>query len=268
MPTNLDLASRRIWIDLSLAAAGALCAWQGLYAVAAPLVLFALVAPALRLRQRRRGEALLSLVPAELADAHRALAEAAALPGVLDGAEALSAADDAVLETAVLLVGQPPRGATQRRFVEARVTAINDMATAMRERHDAVAEAMRELDAFTPTDSPVATEASAEPSPGFVVRVFALASMPVFLVFDLFVGILKAVRALIEGIALRLRATGRVGLTVLRHSWSVLAEARSVWRSIRTTTGQALRDGRRSTTSLRLQVRLQVRQMRRRLRVG
>lgn len=101
MPTNLDFASRRIWIDLSLAAAGAVCAWQGLYAVAAPLVLFALVAPALRLRQRRRGEALLSLVPAELADAHRALAAAAALPGVMDGPEALVAADDAVLETAV-----------------------------------------------------------------------------------------------------------------------------------------------------------------------
>lgn len=142
------------------------------------------------------------------------------------------------------------------------------MATLMRERHEAVAEAMKELDEFTSIDFPFRTEALAEPSAGFIVRVFAVAFMPVFLAFDLFVGLLKAMRALIEGIALRLRATGRVGLNVLRHSWSVLAEARSVWRSIRTTTGQALRDGRRSTTSLRLRVRLQVRQMRRRLRVG
>lgn len=263
LPTNLDFASRRIWIDLSLALAGAVCAWQGLYPVAIGLVLVALVAPVLRLRQRRRGDALLALVPDELADAYRSLVAATALPGVTDGAEALTAADDAVLETAVLLVGREPRGATQRRFVEARVAAMNDTAALLQERHDAVTEAMKELHEIGHVDEPPAP-VPAEASNGGVVRTFALALMPLFLLFDTAVGVVKLGRVLLEGVALRLRATGRIGVVALRHSWTVISEARLLWRSARSTMAAAWRDSRRTTTALRLRVRLQVRHLRRR----
>ncbi len=264
LPTNFDFASRRIWIDLSLALAGAVCAWQGFYPVAVGLVLVALVAPVLRLRQRRRGDSLLALVPDELADAYRSLVEATALPGVTDRAEALTAADDAVLEAAVLLVGREPRGATQRRFVEARVAAMNDTAALLRERHHAVTEAMKELDEIGHVDTTPTAPVPTRTSNGFVVRAFALALMPLFLLFDTAVGVVKLGRVLLEGVALRLRATGRIGLVALRHSWTVMSEARLLWRSARSTMAAAWRDSRRTTTALRLRVRLQVRHLRRR----
>ena len=53
-------------------------------------------------------------------DGHARVLAAAALPGVLDVADVIEAADHIVLEVAAILAGRPPRGATQRRFVDFR----------------------------------------------------------------------------------------------------------------------------------------------------
>jgi hypothetical protein len=166
LPTNPDLNSRRTWIDLVLVLGGIACVTKGVAFVGVPLVSLGAVTPLLRFRRRERSEALAAFVPPELVEAHRGLVGAAALPGVVDGPEVIAAADDALLETAAFLVGRPPRGVAQRRFVATRVTVMRETERVLRERHKAFADAVVELDALAriPTSDAPASPADPEPA--------------------------------------------------------------------------------------------------------
>jgi hypothetical protein len=134
--------------DLALLVAGAiLLAWALLTGAATWVIVVAVAAivlgaalPARSLVRRYRGAAasrriasaerrgyLLDVTSgstAELLRAHRALGEAAALPGSVYSGRAMDAAHLAVVEVASLLDGQPPDGPTQDEYIAKRTTAL------------------------------------------------------------------------------------------------------------------------------------------------
>ena len=88
-----------------------------------------------------------------------------------DPSVVVDAADDVLLETAALLVGRPPRGAAQRRFVAARVRALTATAAELRERHEAWTEARAELDAIGPGVAAPAAPADRPARAGLLVGI-------------------------------------------------------------------------------------------------
>ena len=250
----------RHWIDVLLVVSGLSLIAAGWPAVGAPLAGLGVVTPLLRWWSRRRGSDLYHLVPPALADSHRAVVAAANLAGVPDGPAVAAAADDALLEAAAVLAGRPPRGAAQHRFTAARVQAMRDAATEMCEWHEAWTAARAELEVIAPTTSPPGPAPS---RPGAMVGLLAVVLLPAFLAWDGGRLAVRCVLALFDGLALRLRATGRLFGRAACGLVGLAGLARRVWNDARAVLADAAVESRHRSVALRLRVRLRLRQARR-----
>jgi hypothetical protein len=260
----------RRWIDVLLVGAGGFCAFNGWPAPAVALVGLGAVMPALHWRAaRREGDALDRLVTPDVVAAHRDVLAAAALPGVPDAGDALDLADEALLEVAALLAGRPPRGGAQRRFVAARVDAMASAAAALRDRHHAWTAARAEVDAIAPsaldesrTDgAPVQSEAS-----GPLVGLLVVVLLPAFVLWDAVCGSGRALVALVDGFALRLRTAGALALRLVAGAGSLVVRGYHAWHDIRVHVMAAAKEARHHVVAARLRLRLQLRRARRRTR--
>ena len=248
VPVSAPTAVTRRWIDLLLVAAGTVLALQGVAVVGVPIVVVGLILPLLEWRTRRAGgiEHLLLLVPPDLAEAHRTVLTAADRPGVIDPEDVVALADELVLEVATVLGGRPARRASQRRFVAVRKSALESMATELSERHEAWRAAMQELDDLVPVDRadlPVAPQ-KPEPGSGWLSTVLLVVLAPAFLVVDLVRGTGRAVVALVEGVALRLRTIVDLLAAGIRAVGRAIARALRSWRHITASIREAARASR------------------------
>ena len=217
----------------------------------AVVVLLVVVVPIARWRSRSWGAASVRhLVPDELAAAHVDAVAAAALPGVVDPASSVAAADLAVIETAAILGGRPPRGGAQRRFVAARVSALTDLTTDLRERHEAWTAARAELDALVP---PIEPSPPARPRPGVVVFVGMVVLLPFMLAWDAVLATGHGLLALADGVVLRVRLVGRAVVGLVTSSVDL-------WRELRASAIAAAREasGRAAAARVRLRMRLRL----------
>ncbi|MEY2453412.1 MAG: hypothetical protein QOD92_2986, partial [Acidimicrobiaceae bacterium] len=258
---------RGTWIDVLLVAAGLWCITSGWPAVAVPLAALGLVLPVVRWFGERRGSvrSVGHLVPAALMDGHAAVLATATLTGVSDPADVIETADDMVLEVAAVLAGRPPRGAAQRRFVEARTQVMNSTAAELRERHQAWTEAIAEVDSIAagialPSVVP-------ETRDGILVRVLVVALFPFFAVWDLVRLTGRGARGLYDGVALRLRTTARLITVAVRGAGSLALRVIEQWRDLRARIVIAAREARHRFLSIRVRVRIRLRHARRRFRL-
>jgi hypothetical protein len=206
------------------------------------------------------------LVPQEVALAHRDVVEATRLAGVVDGDAIVEAADDLMLEVAAVLTGRPVKGAAQRRFVDARASALTATAAELRERHQLWTEAQAEVDSISGLTLPDRTE-EAHTTGGPVVALLVVVLFPMFFSWDVVVVIGRALLALVDGLALRLRMIARLALLATQGALAFLARAREVWTYLRTTLLEAALEAHHRSSSVRLRLRLQVRRARRRVRL-
>lgn len=258
--SNVSLVRNR-WIDALLLVGGVACLVAGWAVPGIALLVVGAVAPLVRWTGRRRGAAdVYDLVPESLSERHAAVVAAAELDGVVEPAAVVDAADDVLLETAALLVGRPPRGRAQWRLVEARVRALADVVAELEERHQAWVEARRELDEMAP---PPAVETAPTERSGVPLRMLVAVLLPFFLTWDALAFAGRMALALVEGVAIRLRATGRVALRAGRVFTGAAAAARRSWTELRSTFATAARDARRVATAAGLRVRLRLRAARR-----
>jgi hypothetical protein len=175
---------------------------------------------------------------------------------VLDGAEAVAAADDMLFEVAAVLAGDPPRGATQRRFVEARVRVMNETAGDLRDRHAAWVSACAEIDELSAVELPAPAEPVAD---GVLVRVLVIALAPVFLAWELVGAVGRGVVTLCAGLVLRLRTIGRLIVHGGRAFVSLIVDLVHRWSEIRRRVADAARQARRRFVAARLRVQLALR---------
>jgi hypothetical protein len=261
-PADLLVVRRRRWVDLLLVAGGAWLIVAGIPAAGAPLAALGLVLPVVhRLGTRGGARASSHLVPPELVQCHAALVAAATLPGVVDGPRVVESADDLMLEVAALLGGRPPRGAAQRRFVDARMRVLCDATADLRERHEAWVEATAEVQAMAPaTEAPAGT---AERRPGVLAGLLVVLLLPVFLTWDLVRGIGLGVVALFDGLALRLRSTGTLLVRGARRCGRTIALAGARWTAIRTGVAASACEAHARVVAARLRLRLHLRRARR-----
>jgi hypothetical protein len=258
---------RRRWIDALLVGTGLLLLagsprfGEGLLALAVPLIALGLLTPILRWSGRDRGVAgALALVPPEVAESHRALRTAASLPGVVDGSVVDRAADDSLLEVAALLGGRPPRGAAQRRFVAARIKAMDDTVTELEQRHEAWVAACAEVDALAPS-TPLA--APSETRGGPLVGLLVLLLLPVFLAWDLLRALTDAFLAVLDGVALRVRTACRLIVRLASGVGRLVMGARTVWTVARDDLVEAMAEAHHRVSAARVRLRLQLRRARR-----
>jgi hypothetical protein len=260
-------SGRRRWIDVLLVAAGAslvaaspeVGTWLSTLGI--PLVALGLLTPLLRWSGRSRGIAgAVHLVPPELAESHRGVRAAASLPGVVDGPAAVDVADDSLLEVAALLGGGLPRGATQRRFVAARVRAMTAAAADLEQQHQAWVAAIAEVDALAPSPP---LEAPLPRRDGPLVGVLVLVLLPGFLAWDLLCATARAGVALVEGLALRLRMASRLLARAASAAGALVGRARDVWTSARKDLAVATREAHHRVTAARIRLRLRLRRARR-----
>lgn len=248
------------WTDVLLLLAGVALAVAGRPEAGAPVALLGLLMPLLTWQAGRagRGRALYRKVPSDVAVAHRNVLAAAGLPGVADADEVVDDADDALLEVAALLGGRPPRGATQRRFVAARVAAMVSTTDDLRERHQLWTEAAAEVDAI---GSPV--PAAEESRGGVLVVVFVGLLFPLFLGWDLVRGVGRAVVGVVEGLALRVRTAGRLVVQGVASVGGLVARAFHAWASMRDRVVESAREAHHRVAAARLRMRLRLRRARR-----
>ena len=253
------------WIDALLVAAGLVLAATVSPLAGIPLAALGLVMPVLRLSARRRsgGRGVSHLVPPEVAAAHADLTEAAALPGVPDGKAVTDAADHALLEVAAVLAGRPPRGAAQQRLVRAHVETWAATAAELRAHHESWQEAVAELDALAPppgTDvTPEAGTRAGHESGGWLVGVLLVVLAPLFLAWELATGLVRAVIALADGLALRARTAGRALVWSLQTVGSLIARTVRRWAELRRRVVAAAAEARGRFLAARLRVRLRLR---------
>jgi hypothetical protein len=252
------------WIDALLVAAGLVLAATVQPLAGIPLVALGLVMPVLRLSARRRHgrRGVSHLVPPEVAAAHADLRDAAALPGVPDGKAVMDAADHALLEVAAVLAGRPPRGAAQQRLVRVHVEAWATTAAELRAHHESWQEAVAELDALAPppgTDGgPEARRAEPEAG-GWLVGALLVVLAPLFLAWELATGLVRAVVALADGLALRVRTAGRALVWSLQAAGSLVARTVRRWAELRRRVVAAAAEARGRFLAARLRVRLRLR---------
>jgi hypothetical protein len=256
------------WIDALLVTAGLVLAATGRPLAGVPLVALGLVLPGLRLSARRRSgrRGVLHLVPPDVAAAYADVRAAASLEGVPDGDAVIAAADDALLEMAAVLAGRPPKGAAQHRLVRVRTEAWAVTAAHLRAHHESWREAVAELDALAPLPP-----AEAEPDRavtrapgGWMVGVLLVVLAPVFLAWELVTGTVRALVALADGLALRVRTAGRALLWALRAGLTLLAHTRRRWAELRRLVVAAA-EARGRFLAARLRARLLSRSHRRRV---
>jgi hypothetical protein len=253
------------WIDALLVAAGLVLAATVQPLAGIPLAALGLVMPVLRLSARRRHgrRGVSHLVPPEVAAAHADLREAAALPGVPDGQAVSAAADHALLEVAAVLAGRPPRGRSQQRLVRVHVEAWAATAAELRAHHESWLEAVAELDALAP---PAATGSGFEAEPraghesgGWLVGVLLVVLAPLFLAWELATALVRAVVALADGLALRVRTAGRALVWSLQAAGSLVARTVRRWAELRRRVVVAAAEARGRFLAARLRVRLRLR---------
>jgi hypothetical protein len=252
------------WIDALLVAAGVALAVAVDPVAGVPVVALGLVMPALRVSARRRtgGRGLAHLVPPEVAAAHADLRSAAGLDGVPDGRAVLAEADDGLLEVAAVLAGRPPRGAAQERLVRTRVAAWTAAAADLRDHHRSWCEAVAEVDALAPgpADAPGGDDATSPRSAdGVLVGVLLVVLAPAFLGWELVTGAVRAVIALADGVALRLRTAGRALVWALGAAVALVGRTLRRWAELRRQVVDAAAEARRRFLAARLRVRLAVR---------
>jgi hypothetical protein len=244
-PVRVPHTGSTRWIDLLLVTAGAILALHGLALAGVPLMLVALLLPFRQWRARRAGgiDHLLPLVPSEVADAHQAVVAAAGRPGIVDPADAITAADELVLEVAAVLGGRPARRSSQRRFVEVRLAALERLVTELTERHEAWRAAMDELDALA---SPELGVTAVEPPAGstWLSTLLLVLLAPAFLFVDLLRGVVRLAVALFEGVALRIRTVVDLVLAGLAAVGRAIAGALVSWRALVASVRLAVRTAR------------------------
>ena len=257
---------RGIWIDLLLVAASVWCVASGWHPIAAALLALGVVLPMVRWFGARRSntQAVAHLVPSDVVDSHARVLAAATLPGVLDVADVIEAADDIVLEVAAVLAGRPPRGSTQRRFVDGRVQAMNGTASELEDRHRAWIAARAEVDAIAP--SIVLPDPPPQTRDGALVRMFVVVLFPCFAAWDAVrLGGRGAIR-LVDGLALRARTVVRVAARAGQGFLDFLRTAVQRWTDVRERLVAAAREARHRFLATRVRVRIRLRDARRRLR--
>lgn len=256
------------WIDALLVAAGLALAATGRPLAGIPLVALGLVLPGLRLsaRRRRGRRGVLHLVPAEVRAAYTELRAAASLDGVPDGDAVMAAADDGLLEVAAVLAGRPPKGAAQHRLVRAHTETWAATAADLWAHHQSWREAVAELDALAPPPPAAAETDGAEPeaSGGWLVGAMLIVLAPAFLAWELVTGTGRAVVALADGFALRVRTAGRALLWTLRAGADLLARTVRRWADLRRRVMAAAADARGRFLAARLRARLRLRRRPRR----
>ena len=260
------MVRRRRWIDAALVAAGLVCVASGRPAIGAPLVALGLIMPVLHWFGRRQHGAgrIAHLVPAELAQGRAEVLAAATLPGVPRGAAAIEAADDMVLEVAAVLAGREPRGGAQRRFVTARVRALQSTAADLRDWHESWRLACDEVEGIAPTTPPAAVPAPA--ADGHLVTALVVLLFPVFLVWDVVRAGGRGMVGLLDGLALRIRTTARLVVRAGGATVDYIQQAARSWARLRDATVEATTEARRRFLALRLRVQLRLRLARRAVR--
>ncbi len=257
-------ASKR-WIDLLLLSGGVVLVLAGVAPLGVPLLLVGFLVPFLEWRTRRAAgiEHVLDLVPTELAEAHRSLVAAASRPGVVDADAVVAGADDLVLEVAAVLGGRPARRASQRRHVAVRQAVLESVTSDLAERHHAWRAAMEELDDIAPAE-PQRSPSGASDGTGWLSTVLLVVLAPSFLVVDLVRGAVRLVRALVEGVALRLRTIADLVVAGGRAVVRAVAGAVRSWRRLTVAVREAARTARgRFVAARTLAVRRLLRRSRR-----
>ncbi|MEY2459598.1 MAG: hypothetical protein QOG30_1428 [Acidimicrobiaceae bacterium] len=257
---------RGVWIDVLLVVASVWCVAAGWHPIAAALLALGVVLPVVRWLGIRRNhmQAVAHLVPSDVMDSHARVLAAAALPGVLDVANVIEASDDIVFEVAAVLAGRPPRGASQWRFVDVRVRAMNGTASELEERHRAWIAARAEVDAIAA--GIVLPDPPPQTRDGVLVRMFVVVLFPCFAAWDAVrLGGRGAVR-LVDGLALRARTVARVVARTGRGFLNFLRTAVQRWTDLRERFVDAAREARHRFLALRVRVRIRLRDARRRLR--
>ena len=217
-----------LWVDGLLFLAGAASLYAG-SPIGIALIALGMVWPVLRLATRKRHSlpgGITRLVPRDLADAHEDVVSAASLEGVLEGRQAIAAADQILLPVAIALAGREPSGRRQRWFVRSRVQALQAIAEELSDRHVAWVEARAEVEALGQTDqADVLASVTGDETSGPLVALLVVLLLPVFLVWDLIRATVTAVRSLRDALAMRLAATWTVIVAVAGAGTRLFAAA-------------------------------------------
>jgi hypothetical protein len=257
------------WIDALLVAAGLVLAATVQPLAGVSLIALGLVLPGLRLSARRRSgrRGVAHLVPPEAAAAHADLESAASLEGVPDRDQIMAAADDGLLEIAAVLAGRPPRGAAQHRLVRAHTETWTTTAADLRAHHESWREAVAELDALAPAQATAEnaeadTAGTKEPG-GWLVGAMLVLLAPAFLAWELVTGAMRALVALADGLALRVRTAGRALVWTLRAGVTLVARTLRRWAELRRRVVAAAVEARGRFVTASLRARLHLRRRRR-----
>jgi hypothetical protein len=147
--------------------------------------------------------------------------------------------------------------------VAARVKALMDVASELRERHDAWVAARAEIDAIAAVSMP---EAPRPQRTGLLVSVLVVVLVPAFLAWDVLTLAVRAVAALLDGLALRLRTAARL-VAGAGHGAVVLAmRARRAWDRGRDALVVAATEAHHRVAAGRVRLRLRLRRARREIR--
>lgn len=211
------------------------------------------------LSRRDRYDDLRRLVPAEVAAAHQRVRAAAGQPGIVDPQEAVTLADDALLEVAALLAGRTPSSAAQHRYVAVRVTFLDDLAAALEERGQLWQEAAIELDALWPLTEDAVREPSRD---GFLVATLVVVLSPFLLTWDLLCGLGRGGLTIAHAAARGLRTAWSSVVQRVRRMLQAVLDAVRRWRAYRDRIKAAAREARARMIAARLRVRLRFRRLR------
>lgn len=254
---------RRRWIDVAIVATGVTAIASGWAAVGAIVVAFGLVMPLVHWTRRRDvASSVRHLVPPEVARAHADVLAAARLPGVPDPTMTAASADDVLVEVAAVLGGRPPRGAAHRRFVAARVAALQKAASELRDWHESWVAAQAELDLIDPKLLP--QEAPSARRGGVLTTVLVIVLFPAFLLWDAARGIGRGAISALDGLALRVRTAARLVVRAGRFTASMVVDATRRWTDVRDRILAAAREARARFVAGRVRLRAQTRLARRR----
>jgi hypothetical protein len=131
-------------------------------------------------------------------------------------------------------------------------------AAELRAHHESWREAVAEVDALAPD----AAGPCAGPAPdggGFLVGVMLVLLAPFFLAWELVTGAVRAVVALADGVALRLRTAARALVWAVRAAFALVGRTVRRWAELRRRVVAAAAEARGRFLAARLRVRLAVR---------
>lgn len=211
------------------------------------------------LSRRDRWSDLRRLVPAEVAAAHQRVRTAADQPGIVDPQEAVTLADDALLEVAALLAGRIPSSEAQRRYVTGRLAYLDDLAEALEERGQLWQEAAIELDALWPMDEEPGPDPSRD---GFLVATLMVVLSPFLLTWDVLGGLGRGVLTIAHTAARAVCAAWSSAVQRVRRMLRSVLDAVRRWRAYRERITAAAREARARMIAARLRVRLRLRRRR------